>query len=99
MGPTRPLREHIATGVDLVKETIGMEFGTPAGQVNLVSIGLAFIIVLLSGAFDLLQALVRICRPNYTTGMPSGVVMFAMFIGLTLVCTLIVGLLGGGKRR
>lgn len=87
------MREQLDAGLELVKRLLEKEFRTWPGRINLVTIGLSFIVVLGSGAFDLLQVAIRVWRPEYTTGLPSLIALFAMFIGLGLTCTLLLGLL------
>lgn len=48
---------------------------------------------------NIFQALVRVARPHYTSGQPPFVVVFAMFIGLILACTLMLGLLSVASER
>jgi hypothetical protein len=86
---------------DLLRQILDAERLTHAGRVNSLAVVLGFVVVLASGAFDLIQVIVRIWRPGYTTGLPA-VTMFAIWVGLALFCVLIVirltGRHGSGDR-
>lgn len=76
-----------------VKHALRSEVVTQEGHLNLVGLVIALAIVLSLGALDLFQALVRVLKDDYTTGLPGLDVMFGLYLIAMLGCVLIVGLL------
>jgi amino acid transporter len=76
-----------------VKHALRSEVITQAGYINLVGLVIALAIVLSLGATDVFQAIVRIGKDDYTTGLPGLDVMFGLYLLAMLGCVLIVGLL------
>lgn len=77
----------------LMRIALKAEGLTPGGRLNLAGMTLVFVLTVGSGVLDVVQAVVRIWDPNYTTGLPSFLWVLATFGALLMVCVLIIVLL------
>ena len=75
---------------DLAEKLIDAEKDTRAGKANIIVVLAALAIVLGGATLDVLQAIVRIWRPDYNNGSPSLGIMFALFLAAGLICVWIV---------
>lgn len=80
-----------------VKHALQSEVVTQEGHINLVGLVIALAIVLSLGALDIFQAIIRIAKDDYTTGLPGLDVMFGLYLLAMLGCVLLVGLLAREK--
>jgi uncharacterized protein involved in cysteine biosynthesis len=86
------VRDHVATAFTFAKNALKAERRSDAGIANVVGLGFAFVLVLASGLVDIFQALARLWRPHYTTGLPSTLAFVAVFAAMFVLCVLILAL-------
>lgn len=73
---------------------------SPAGRVNTLGVLATFVLVVGSGAWDGIQAVVRaLWRPSYTTGFPSFLTILIVFGVIFLLCVLILALVPPSQDR
>jgi hypothetical protein len=69
---------------------VRIESLTVAGRVNFGLVATGLLVVLGTGVHDLAQVVIRNWRPNYETGLPSGLAFFGMWLAAVLLCVVIV---------
>jgi hypothetical protein len=74
------------TFVDFVRDVLKMETGTEAGRYNLIGLVAVFLVMAGVGALDGLQALVRIGKSDYETGLPDLYSFVRLFVITLLLC-------------
>jgi hypothetical protein len=75
--------------IELAREALWAETMTDAGRVNLVGIAAIFLIVIGAGLVDVLQALVRIAKEDFETGLRS-LLSFVWAYGVLLIACVVV---------
>jgi hypothetical protein len=86
------VKDWTGEAIRFARHAIKAETETRAGQLNAIWMVLSLAVVVTAGLPDLLQAVVRIWEPTYTTGLPSGLALFGIWAGASLLCVLFVGL-------
>jgi len=84
--------------VQLVRAILKAERLTAAGRLNALGLAFMFALILAAGVGDLLQSLIRIARPHYSTGLPNLAGLLAVFGGLFLVCVAIIAVTDRGRE-
>ena len=69
-----------------------IEFGSDPGRTNGIYLAYGFVIILVLGAPNLLEPIVRIWDPDYSSGFPL-VAVFAIFTGGFIICMMLLVLL------
>jgi hypothetical protein len=77
----------------LVRDAIVTEAMSVAGRINVFGMTLVFALVAADGTIDVVQAFVRIWRPNYHAGNPPVLILVAIMVALTLCCIVLVSLI------
>ena len=87
--------------LQFARYALKLETATTAGRINALGLVFATALVGASAAIDLLQALVRICKPGYTAGLPSTMGLFALFLAGTVLCVAVLARADfrGGQKR
>lgn len=80
------MKDRVAQALAFARHAIDSEVNTRAGRLNGLLIVLGFVVIVISGATDLLQVVIRIWKPAYTTGLPSAVGLFAIWLTAGLIC-------------
>lgn len=75
----------------LVREPIRAESDNWAGRVNFLGLVAIFLLIFVPGeAVNIVQVIIRIWKPHYTTGMPSAISLAITYGVLLLLCVLIL---------
>jgi hypothetical protein len=86
-------RRLIEAILDFIQRAWSEERAGLPGHINLALIAISAAVVAISLATEAIQAVVRIFKPQYSTGLPSLIVpLIILFVG-GLVCVMLVGLL------
>lgn len=76
----------------LGKAGFSAEIGTDAGRVNLIGMILSLVASGLAGSVAVFESLVRVFRPEYTSGQPWAE-LFVCFLLFQVVCVSLLGAL------
>jgi len=90
------LKDWLYAVLDLARQSVRREAFTPAGRINLVGILIALGGTFLLGAADLVQIVVRIFRPEYSSGLPSSLWLLGLAFLTLLGC---VAILAAAEKR
>jgi hypothetical protein len=88
----RALAEFSRTALDLERSTV-------AGKLNALGMAIGFVVLTAGEIVNGVQVVVRVFDPNYSSGVPSTIALFAIFCGYSLLCVLMLGLLDPGSER
>lgn len=75
-----------------VRAGLRIEFGSDPGRINGTYLAYGLVIILILGAPNLLEPIVRIWDPDYSSGFPL-VAVFAIFTGGFIICMMLLVLL------
>jgi hypothetical protein len=87
------VRDWTREAIAFARHALESEKDTPAGRLNAIWMVPSLAVVAGAGIFDALQALVRVWKPHYSAGLPSGLALFAVWAGSSLLCIALVGLM------
>lgn len=86
------MREPLSTVSKLVKDAITTETMSIAGRINMLGMTMVFVLLAAGSTLDVVQAIVRILRPNFTAGDPPLLLLAVTMSALTLCCIVVVSI-------
>lgn len=87
------MKENIRALTDFAVRALAAERMSAAGRVNMFGMVTLLVVMTGSALANIAQIIGRTFDSKYDVGAPSIIALSAIYVGLTLACTAIVGLL------